>query len=420
MTRHSFHYGEGEVTFELDDSRVIGELHMAETPILTDPEAAIREALDHPIASKPLKDLVQPGETVAIIVNDPTRIANSHVFLPIMIDYLNAAGIPDDNMVILFALGTHREMTHDEMLTEVGAEVAGRIRMINSNSRIADDFVEVGTTSRGTPVRYNKAAVEADHIICTGSVVHHFFAGFGGGRKALFPGVAAYESIRANHSLMLSPDATIGKLEGNPIYHDQVEATELCRPTFLINTVLNENREFTGVFAGDYIEAHKAACELVDRQNGVQIAAEAPIVIATCGGVPKDMNIYQSQKTMDNAVKAVAPGGVVILLAECREGSGSALFDEMIDEHDTIDAIEEAVRADFQIGRHKAYAVTRLMKKADFYLLSALDDDYARKAFFTPVHSVEEALAMAEAKLGADAKVILMPHGSYTVPILAE
>lgn len=418
MKTFAYHYGDGEVTFSLDESRIMGELHMAVTPVLKDPEQAIRNALDHPIGCAPLKELVKPGETVALLANDPTRIARTEAFMPILVDYLNQAGIPDENMVILFSLGTHREMTEEEMTEAVSPAIAKRIRMINSNAKIDEDFIEVGTTSRGTPVRFHKEAVQADHIICTGSVVHHFFAGYGGGRKALFPGVSHYETIRANHSLMLSPEATIGRLEGNPIYEDQIEGTEMCRPTFLINMVLNEEKEFTGVFAGDYIAAHKEACAFVDQQNGVEIAAEAPIVIATCGGYPKDINIYQSQKTMDNAVKAVAPGGVVILLAECREGSGSAVFDEVIDTYHTIDAIEDFVRSDFQIGRHKAYAVTRLMKKADFYLISSLPDDYAKKAFFTPVHSVEEALAKAEAKVGKDAGVLLMPHASYTVPIV--
>lgn len=420
MKEYTFHYGDGEVSFSLDESRVIGELHMAETPVLQNPEEIIREALDKPIGSKPLKELVHAGETITIIANDTTRVANTHIFMPILVNYLNDCGIPDENIEILFALGTHRDMTMEEMVGEVGEEIASRIAMFNSNAKIAEDFEYVGTTSFGTEVRINKRALEADHIICTGSVVHHFFAGFGGGRKAIFPGIAAYESIRQNHSLMLDPHAMIGHLEGNPIYEDQVEGVEMCRPTFLLNVVLNSDKEFTGVFAGDYILAHKEACKFVDQQNGVIIEEEAPIVIATCGGFPKDINIYQSQKTMDNAVKAVKEGGCVILLAECREGSGSALFDQTVKAFDSIQAIEDSVRADFQIGRHKAYAVTRLMKKADFLLLSKMEDAVAKEAFFTPVHSVEEALILAEEKVGKDAKIILMPHGSYTVPILKK
>ncbi len=418
MKQYTWHYGEGDMTFSVDETRVVNELHMATVPTLANPEQAIREALDHPIASAPLKALVKPGETVAILANDPTRVANSFVFMPILVDYLNECGIPDSHITVIFALGTHREMTHAEMVEAIGENVANRVRMVNSYAKRREDFIEVGTTSFGTPVRFHKDAVNADHIICTGSVVHHFFAGYGGGRKALLPGCAEYETIRHNHSLMLNPAAEIGRLEGNPIYEDQVEGTEMCRPTFLINVVLNEQAQFTGVFCGDYIKAHKEACRFVDTQNGVRIKERTPIVIATCGGYPKDINIYQMQKTMDNAVKAVAPGGAVILLAECREGSGSPILDETIRTFDSIDAIEESVRRDFQIGRHKAYAVTRLMKKADFYLISSLDSAYAKKAFFHPVASVEAAMTVLDEKYGKTAKITLMPYASYTVPLV--
>ena len=420
MKQYTWHYGEGDMTFSVDETRVVNELHMATVPTLANPEQAIREALDNPIASAPLKALVKPGETVAILANDPTRVANSFVFMPILVDYLNECGIPDSNITVIFALGTHREMTEAEMVEAIGENVAGRVRMVNSYAKKREDFIELGTTSFGTPVRFHKDAVNADHIICTGSVVHHFFAGYGGGRKALLPGCAEYETIRCNHSLMLNPAAEIGRLEGNPIYEDQVEGTEMCRPTFLLNVVLNEQAQFTGVFCGDYIKAHKEACRLVDTQNGVRIKERTPIVIATCGGYPKDINIYQMQKTMDNAVKAVAPGGAVILLAECREGSGSPILDETIRTFDSIDAIEESVRRDFQIGRHKAYAVTRLMKKADFYLISSLDSAYAKKAFFHPVASVEAAMKLLDEKYGNDAKITLMPYASYTVPLVED
>lgn len=418
MKSYSFHYGQKHVDFYLDENRVIDELEVSPMPVISNPEAEILKALDNPIDSKALKDLVHPGERVTIIANDTTRVANTSVFMPILVDYLNKAGIPDQDITILFALGTHRDMTHEEMVGEVGKKVANRIQMFNSSAKKTEDFTFVGKTSFGTEVSLHKKALEADHIICTGSVVHHFFAGFGGGRKAILPGIAAYETIRQNHSLMLDPKASIGHLEGNPVYEDQMEGVAFCPPTFLLNVVLNGEKEFTGIFAGNYISAHKAACQFVSQQNGVEIEEEAPIVIASCGGAPKDINLYQTQKTMDNAVRAVKTGGIVILLAECPEGSGSPIFDETINTYESIQAIEDSVRKDFQIGRHKAYALTRLMKKADFFLYSSLDDAYAKKAFFTPVHSIEEALQLADEKLGKDAKIILMPHGSYTVPIL--
>ncbi len=418
--KYTMAYGKGTIDFELPAEHVRKILTMEEMATLTNPEQAIRDALAMPIDSPPLKDLVHPGDKVAIMVNDTTRIAHTDVFLPLIAEVLTENGVRDEDITILFALGMHRAMPAEEMISQIGEEMYRRFRCLNSEARNDEDFVPIGTTSRGTPVAFHRAAVEADCTILTGSVVHHFFAGFGGGRKALFPGVSHRETIRKNHSLMLDPAAVIGELDENPIYLDQIEGCEMMRPTFLLNTVLNEKKEFIGVFAGDYITAHRHACELVDRMNGVPIEEEYPIVIATCGGYPKDINIYQSQKTMDNAVCAVQNGGVVILLAECEEGSGSAEFDETVRRYPSPDAIEAFVREDFQIGRHKAYAVTRLMKKADFYLLSAMPDDDVRAALFTPVHSIAEALALATEKLGKDAGICLMPQGSYTVPRLVK
>lgn len=414
--KYSLKYGKGYVDFELDPAQVIDELKIKVAPVLPDPAASIREAIRKPMGTKPLKEIVQPGQTVAFIVNDPTRVANSHVFMPILLDELNAAGVPDKDMFIIFALGTHRDMTQEEMAQEVGPEVAKRVRMYNSNAK-EDEFKFFGTTSRGTPVYFNKLVADVDHIICTGSVVHHFFSGFGGGRKAMLPGVAKYETIRHNHSMMFDESAIIGKLDGNPVYHDQVEGVEMCRPSFLINAVLNEKKEFLGVFAGDYIEAHRAACKFVDSVYGTEVAKPADLVIATCGGYPKDINVYQLQKTMDNAWGAVKEGGVVIVLGECVEGSGSALYEKTMRDYKTPERIEAELRADFQIGAHKAYAVTRLMKKAEFILVSCLEPGFAKELLFTPAKDIDEAMRIAQAKLGPSPSIILMPQGSLTVPI---
>jgi nickel-dependent lactate racemase len=343
-------------------------------------------------------------------------VANSHVFMPILLDEMNAAGIPDQDMAIIFALGTHRLMTDEEMVQEVGETVANRVKMHNSDAKDSSQFTYFGETSRGTPVWFNTLVVQADHIICTGSIVHHFFAGFGGGRKAMLPGVSAYETIRKNHSMIFDPDACIGKLEGNPIYHDQVEGVEMHRPSFLLNVVLNEKKEFLAVFAGDYIQAHLEGCKLVDEVYGAELAEPADLVIATCGGFPKDINVYQMQKTMDNAWVAVRDGGVVILLGECIEGTGSATYEDWMREYQTPDRIAEMVKANFQIGAHKAYAVTRLMKKAEFILVSAMEPEFAKLLLFTPAKDMEEALAIAFAKLGPKPRIALMPQGSLTVP----
>jgi len=418
LKEYAFKYGRGEIRFPLDPAQVKGELRIKDFPPLPAPEAAILEALRRPIGSKPLREIVKPGQTVCFIVNDPTRVANSEVLMPLLLDEMNQAGIPDAQMFVIFAAGAHRELSEKEMAELVGPEAARRVRMFNSDAYDPNQFQYVGTTSRGTRVSFHKRAVEADHIVCTGSIVHHYFAGFGGGRKAMLPGVASYETICRNHALMLEPGAEIGRLKGNPVYEDQIEGVEFRRPSFLLNVVLNEKKEFLKVFAGDYIQAHLVACEFVDRVYGVPIPRPADIVIATCGGYPKDINVYQLQKTMDNAWVAVREGGVVIILGECEEGVGSDQYLQWMEENKTPEKIEEKTRCEFIVGGHKAYAVTRLMKKARFILVSGLKPELARTLLFEPAGDMAEALKIAAAHAGPNPEILLMPQGSLTVPIL--
>ena len=420
MREFTYKYGRGTKSFQLEEDHVLAEVKIKQMPVLPDVKAAVLEAIRNPIGSKPLREIVKSGQTVAFICNDPTRVANTHIFLPFLVEELNSIGVKDSDMRIVFALGTHRLMTPEEMVEAVGEDLAGRLKMYNSDCQAEGQFDYFGETSFGTPVYFNKYVTEVDHVIFTGSIVHHFFSGFGGGRKALLPGVSAYETIRKNHSLMLDENAVIGKLHGNPVYEDQMEGVAMYPPSFIINVVLDDKKNFLKVFAGDYIKAHLEACTFVDEVYGVPIDKEADIVIASCGGYPKDINIYQLQKTMDNAWCAVRPGGVVVILGECEEGSGSKTYEQTMLEQKTPAGVAAKLQENFQIGAHKAYAVTRLMNKADFILVSKLDKALAKQLLFTAVDSVEEALAIARDKVGADGKIILMPQGSLTVPLVQK
>ncbi len=421
MKTFEFAYGKGTQKFQLDEERIIGELRTESFPPITDLPKAIDRAIHHPIGLPPIDEIVKPGQTVAFICNDLTRVANSFEFMPVLLDEMNRLGVPDENMHILFSLGTHRAMSHDEMVEAVGEEVASRVKMYNSIATQDEDFEYFGTTSRGTPVWINKKICHVDHVILTGSIVHHYFSGYGGGRKAVLPGCAAMETVRVNHSFMLQPEAEIGRMEGNPCYEDQMEGVALFakgRSLFLFNAVLNAHHQILRIFAGDYKEAHDEACKFVDEVYGCEIEEKADIVIASCGGFPKDINVYQMQKTMDNAVCAVNQGGAVILFAECIEGSGSQVLEETCRRLGSPDAIKAELEKDFRIGANKAYAVTRLMKKAKFYLVSAVDRKMAKEMLFEGAFdNFEDALKAAEEKVGKG-KVILMPEGSLTVPRL--
>ena len=410
-------YGREKIKLNLPLGISARVLQTREEKPLHDPEKALLEALRSPIASPPLKDLVSAGETVCLLVNDSTRVARSEFFLPMLVDELVGAGIREKDIIIVFANGSHRAMSDSEMKALVGERVASRIVLYNHDSRNEDNLVFMGETSFCTPVYVNKLVIEADRRILTGSVVHHFFAGFGGGRKALIPGIAGWKTISKNHSLLLDDRARTGRLKGNPVHEDLLEAARMVGGDFLLNTVLNEQKEFLGFFAGDLVEAHLAACVMVDRVNGVELDHLADVVIASCGGYPKDINMYQSHKTLDNAMQALKPGGQMILLAKCAEGIGSTTFEEWADKYRSFDELEAAIRREFVLGGHKAYAVAKLLKQGKVYLVSELDPKKARLLGFIHVSSLNEAL---EAVYGdnRDQSTYIIPQGSLVVPRL--
>ncbi len=424
MKDYEFHYGHGTKSFQLDEEKVLKVIEMPKVEPLTDISQAVLDAVYHPIGQPPIDEVIKPGDTVTFICNDPTRVANSFDFMPVLVNELNRLGVPDANMQIVFSLGTHRLMTQQEMEEGVGKEIAGRLKMFNSDCNVPEDFEYFGTTSRFTPVLINKHICHSDHVILTGTIVHHYFSGYGGGRKAVLPGCAAMETVRKNHSFMMDPNAGLGRTEGNPVYEDQMEGVALWakgRSVILFNAILDAEHRFLRIFAGDYIKAHQEACKFVDEVYGVPITKQADITIASCGGYPKDINVYQMQKTMDNAVLATRQGGVVILLAECEEGSGSKVLEDACRELKTADAIEAKLKERFVIGANKAYAVTRLTKKAHFILVTGLDRQLAKDMLFDgAVDTVAEALELARQYVGDDSSYILMPTGSLTVPLLAK
>lgn len=413
-------YGHDKISIKLPPGVQADVLQTGKTEPLGDPKKSLLEALRRPVASAPLKEIVSPGESVCILVNDSTRLARSELFLPLLIDELCRAGVSEKDIFIVFANGSHRNMGENEMRALIGEETASRVAFCNHDSRDEENLVFKGETSFGTPVYINKMVAEADRRILTGSVVHHFFAGFGGGRKALVPGVAGWETIRKNHSLLLDDRARTGALEGNPVHEDLLEAAQLVGADFLLNTVLNEDKNIIGIFAGNMVEAHQAACEMVDQVNGVEIDRLYDVVIASAGGYPKDINLYQAHKALDNALEALKPGGRMVLLAQCAEGFGSAIFEEWAGRFNTFREMEEALRHEFILGGHKAYTVAKLLLKGTVYLVSGLDRQFAARVGFIPVLSVDEALEKIYND-GEKQSTCIIPQGSLVLPrLIAE
>ena len=376
-------------------------------------EDEVRRALAAPIGSVPLRELVKPGEKIVMITSDITRPCPSWKIMPAVLDELYAAGCRQEDLLLVFALGSHRHHTEEEKRHLAGERAFAEIRCIDSDG---NDCEHLGVTANGTPVDIFRPVAEADKVICIGNIEYHYFAGYSGGAKAVMPGVSTRAAIQANHSRMIRPEACAGRLEGNPVREDIEEAGSILGIDFIVNVVLDEHKEIIRAFAGDVTQAHRTGCAFLDTLYSKPIQKRADIVIVSQGGAPKDLNLYQTQKALDNAKHAVRDGGIIILVGSCKEGLGEKTFEEWLtsapDPHSLIDRIER----EFKLGGHKAAAIAMVQERADIYLVSEMEPDFVRSLFMTPFASVEEAYTAAKKKLGEDASVILMPYGGSTLP----
>ncbi|MBS4023798.1 MAG: nickel-dependent lactate racemase [Dethiobacter sp.] len=419
--------GDSEVMLELPDNRIKAVLEPKPLPVLASEEDLVQEALSNPIDSAPLCELVRPGETACIIVSDMTRSwARHHVLLPPLLFELNKGGIQDKDIYVVFATGDHREQTPAEHRVLMGEEAYGRVKAYDHNARSDKDLVYLGATTNGTPVKINRRVAEADRVILTGGIVYHFLAGWGGGKKALTPGVSGYETIMKNHSLAfnpggegLNPLVCSGRIDGNPCCNDMEQAAGLAGPDFLVNTVINEDtHKIAKVVAGNFITAHREGCLYVDRHFRVNIDEQAEVVIASCGGYPKDINFYQSYKTIYNANIALRKGGTMVLLSESREGLGSDDFASILTGYSTVAEREAAVRAKYTIGGQMGYHTAAIAGENDVLVLSGLPDETVSAMGMIPVKTTEEALSFIRKKHGDLPPAYVLPHGGTTFPSL--
>ena len=291
-----------------------------------------------------------------------------------------------------------------------------------------ENLVYMGETSRKTPVWLNRYAIEADKIILTGGVVYHFLAGYGGGRKSLVPGIAGKETINTNHCNALNPGFGEGINENvysgnlsksNPFHDDLEEAAAMAKPAYLLNVVANSDQQIIAAFAGDWIKAHKAATELVDSIDGVYVDERADLVIASAGGFPKDINLYQTSKTLSNSKIMIADGGTMIILSECSEGFGNQDCEDQIVKFTNMEEREKALRADFSIGGFVGYDFSDTAERYNMILVTEIPAEKFKNTKIHVVKTLDEAIRVAkELNDGSidDMKVALLPHGANTLP----
>ncbi|WP_094550633.1 nickel-dependent lactate racemase [Petroclostridium xylanilyticum] len=408
-------YGKSFKKFYLNENNLITELLPNPLEINAVGEDEVKRAISNPIGSKRLKDIVKPAQKVVIITSDITRPMPSKLVVPHVIEELLAGGVGCDDISIIFAVGSHREHTEEEKKYLVGEETYNRVKCIDSNP---NDYVHMGMTKSGTPVDIFRVVAEADIRICLGNIEYHWFAGYSGGAKAIMPGVSTKAAIQRNHRFLVREEAKAGDMENNPVRYDIEEVANIVPIHFIVNVVLDENKNIIKAVAGHHILAHREGCKFLDQFYKVPIKEQADIVIVSAGGFPKDLNLYQAQKALDNARHAVRQGGIIIWAGRCQEGLGEEVFEDWIISAKDPQSILERIQVDFQLGGHKAAAIAGVLVKAQIFLVSELDPELVKNIFMQPFTEVTDALEEAFRQLGNKSKVIFMPVGGSTLPVL--
>jgi len=411
-------YGRTEVPVRIPDENLLGIITPKEKHGVADPKAEIIRALENPIKSKKLSEIAKQGNKVAIVIDDVTRPSPSYLMVPLILDELNKAGVKDEDVTILIGCGTHRKVTPEEAAKLVGEDVSKRIKIISHDCK-SPDVVCVGETKFKTKVCVNKIFAEADVKILTGDIELHYYAGYGGGRKSVIPAIGGVDTIQHNHSMLLDPKATLGVLEGNPVHEDMTESARLAKVDFILNVVLNDRKEIVGAFAGDLEQAFLEGVKLVDEMYKVHVEQPAEIIITSADGDPHDIDLYQALKAVENVKNIVKEGGVIILVAECREGYGNQVFYDWMTRLRSLEDVEKEVKRKFVLGGHKAYYLLKTLEKAKIILVSTMPDYYATGVFkLKTSKTVNAALNTAFNIVGKKSKIYVVPHGSTTLPAL--
>ncbi len=380
-------------------------------------EDEVRRALANPIGTPLLREIVKPGEKIAIVTSDITRPMPTYIVMPALLDELYAAGVAKEDITLVFALGSHRFHTDAERQKLAGERAWNEINVIDGD---ASDCVHMGVTKAGTPVDVVRVVAEADRSICLGNIEYHYFAGYSGGAKAIMPGVSTRAAIQSNHSMMIREEACAGNITTNPLRQDIEEAGDICGVDFILNVVLDEHKKIIRAVAGDVTQAHREGCAFLDQLYQVKIEKRADIVMVSQGGAPKDLNLYQTQKALDNAKHAIRDGGVIILVGSCKEGLGEHVFEEWLLAAEKPSDLIDRIKQEFRLGGHKAAAIAMVLEHAEIYLVSDLEPEFVKSLFMTPYKTIEEAYQAATEKLGKNASVIAMPYGGSTLPRAAE
>ncbi len=415
MAEFRIPYGRTQLTVRLDDSWHSELLAPARVKPVPDPVQAVREALSRPVGGVRLADYAK-ARSVAIAISDKTRPVPHAVLLPPLLRALDQLGIPPAAITLIAATGLHGPMPEAEFAQILPADILARHRVI-SHDAVAADLVSLGKTRLGTTVQVNRAFAQADLRVVVGNLEPHQFMGFSGGVKTAAIGLGGRDTINQNHARMLDPRSDLARYEDNPARQDVEEIGRMMGVHFALNAVINESKQIVRVLAGDPQAVMRAGIPLVLELYQVRVAAPFDLLIASPGGHPKDINLYQAQKALGHAARVTRPGGTIILVAACPEGSGSRTYEDWVTGMASHQAVlERFQREGFRIGPHKAFQIARDAAPRRVLMVTQMPQELAQKLLLTPCASLEAALATALPSLPPAARIGIMPWANATIP----
>lgn len=411
-------YGSGSVDLSYYENKfaILAPSHATQSPLA---DFEIGQALESPIEAPPLEDILSPGESVLIVVSDATRATASAQIVNLLIRRIIQQGIAAGDIAIIFATGIHRPATTEEKERLLTPFITQRIRVLDHDAFDKSKLIHLGETESGVSVEVNRALRDFSHVILTGGIGFHYFAGFTGGRKSICPGLASSTTIAATHMLALDfesggrrDNVRPGILDGNPVHEECERIAAMINPTFAINAVVNELGCATRIFAGHWRYAHRAACSLYLKEHSTSIAGTREIVIASCGGFPHDINLIQAHKSLDMAALACEPGGTIILLSECRDGFGRADFLKWFTSVNSA-ALERRLQDAYEVNGQTAWALLTKAERFRVVLISNLDREDVRRMRMIPASSLDEVMS----EIDPHAEGFILPRGAALLPV---
>ncbi|NIM98186.1 MAG: nickel-dependent lactate racemase [candidate division Zixibacteria bacterium] len=411
-------YGKSHTQLKLDDKNLIGVLQLKESFGIPDVIKAEKEALANPVGSEKLSEIAKGKKTACVVVADYTRGCpykrpDFNLLLPI-IDELRAGGIKDEDIKFLVGTGAHRAHTKQEDIDNFGEEIVNKYEVISHDCD--KNNVSLGTLSTGNELLIDKVWVDADVRVMTGLITTHYFGGYSGGRKGVLPGITARETIRKNHAMIVRSEVDIAKTEGNPISDEMDEAARKGRVDFLLNVVINDKKEIVKIVAGDVDKAFDQGWKACRDLYLVPFKEKADVVFACAGGYPKDVSLYQSQKTINNGKLVLKDGGTIVLISECSEGIGSDTFAKWLLEASSVDELLKTDPAKIVVGGHTAVGNAKVLKRFNILVVSSIPKDELEKRFYKHAEGIEQAIEWVKSKHGENFRSYVMPQGGLIYP----